>query len=204
MLQTFDTHSRQILRTRSWIFEALMILMDKEPYGKITVSDIISKAGIARQTFYRNYTDKDEVLLEYLRNSFNAELLNIESGNKKSVQDTIVLAFNYDYMINNRQNLKKILSVADIENRIVREIQHLPVFLIEDYKDKLSPEDYLICRYKISYQIIGSLRLFFDWFICDMPMHIDKFIPMLNAMNTPKVIQYRHIPSIVMRVDKSG
>jgi len=204
MLQEVDTPSRQVLRTRSWIFEALMLLMDKTPYDKITISDIISKAGIARQTFYRNYTEKDDVLFEYLRNSFNAKLLKIESDNKKGTRDAIIFAFNYDYMIENRDNLRKILSVPDIENRIVHEIQQLPISLIEDYKDKLSPEDYLICRYKISFQVIGSLKLFLDWFINDMPMDIEKFIPMLNAMNTPKVVQYRHLPSIIMRIDKSS
>jgi len=204
MSQNADTPSRQVLRTRSWILEALMLLMEKGPYGKITVSDIISKAGIARQTFYRSYTDKDEVLMDYLRSTLRTDLLKIESGRKKGEHDTIVLAFNYDYMVENRGNLKKILSVPEIENRIIREIQHFPNFLVEEYKDRLSPEDYLVCRYKISFQIIGSLTLFFDWFVNDMPMDIEKFIPMLNAMNIPKVIQYRHIPSIVMRIDKSG
>ena len=203
MSQKPDTPSRQVLRTRSWILEALMLLMEKGPYGKITVSDIISKAGIARQTFYRSYTDKDEVLMDYLRSSLRTDVLKIESGRKNGEAATIVLAFYYDYIIANHENLKKILSIPDIASRIIREIQQFPLVLIEEYKNKLSPEDYLICRYKITFQIIGSLTLFFDWFVNDMPMDIEKFIGMLNAMNTPKVVQYRHIPCIEMRIIKN-
>jgi AcrR family transcriptional regulator len=194
--------SRQILRTRSWIFEAVMLLMDEKPYNKITVSEIIKKAGIARQTFYRNYNNKDDIIFEYLQNSINMELLKFENYTKKDKQDMIILSFNYDYMVKNSEKLKKVLSVSDIENRMIRDIQQLPVSLIEHYKKKLSPEDYLVCRYKISYQIIGSLRIFFDWFVNDMPMPIDLLVIMLNAMNTPKVVQYRHIPGIMIRVDK--
>jgi AcrR family transcriptional regulator len=196
--------NRQILRTRSWILEAVMLLMDEKPYAKITASEIIEKAGIARQTFYRNYNNKDDVLFDYLQNSINTELLKFENYARKDKQDMIVLSFNYDYMVKNSKNLKKILSVPDIESRMIHDIQQLPIALIEHYKKKLSPDDYLVCRYKICYQIIGSLRIFFDWFINDMPMPIDLLIVMLNAMNTPKIIQYRHIPGIIIRVDTNN
>jgi hypothetical protein len=33
-----------------------------------------------------------------------------------------------------------------------------------------------------------------------MPMPIEKLIPMLNAMNIPKTVQYRHIPGVVVRL----
>ena len=202
MSPKIKTPNRQVLRTRSWIFEAVMLLMDTKPYNKITVSDIVEKAGIARQTFYRNYADKDDVVFEYMENAFRTKVLKMENDKKKGGPETIVLSFNISYMIKYRKNLKRILSVADIENRITRRVQDFPVSLIEHYRNLLSPEDYLICRYKICYQIIGSLRIFFDWFVNDMPLSSEKIVLMLNAMNTPKVIQYRHIPSIVIKIDE--
>jgi AcrR family transcriptional regulator len=194
-LKKSTAHNRQVQRTKSWIFEALMLLMDEKPYNKITVSDIADKAGIARPTFYRNYDDKDDVVFDYLMNTFNTELLNDEKGDK---QDTIVLIFDNKYMIKHQKNLKKILSTADIESRIFRDLQKYPMSLIERYKKQLSAEEYLICRYKICYQITGSLRILFDWFINNMPMPIEKLIPMLSAMNIPKTIQYRNIPGVVV------
>jgi AcrR family transcriptional regulator len=202
MSQKTGKPNRQVLRTKSWIFDAVMLLMEEKPYSKITVSDITEKAGIARQTFYRNYADKDEVVFEYLENSLNTELLSIEKGKKNDGQNTIVFIFDYKYMVKNQKDLKKILSVADIKNRIFQDMQEHPMSLIRHYRTKLSAEEYLIGRYKFCYQINGFLSLFFDWFINGMPMPVEKFISMINAMNIPKTTQYINIPNIEVRIKK--
>ena len=164
--------------------------MDEKPYDSITVSDIAEKAGVARPTFYRNFDDKDEVVLQYLNNSFGTE--------NDAKNNNIILLFDHKYLIKHQKNLVKILSTASIENRIYRELQNYTVSLTEHYKKQLSAEDYLICRYKICYQITGSLRIIFDWFINNMPMPVDNIVSMLNAMNIPKTVQYRNIPGVVV------
>jgi len=192
--------NRQVQRTKSWIFDAVMLLLDEKPYNKITVSDITEKAGIARQTFYYTYNDKDDVIFEYLLNTFNTDLMSVETRQKGDKQNTIVFIFDYQYMARNQEILKKILSIPEIESRIFRDLQKYPISLIEPYRENLPEEEYLICRYKLCYQITGFLSMFFDWFISGMPMPVEKFIPMINAMNTPKTIQYRNIPSIQVRL----
>ena len=200
MLQKSIKPNRQVERTKSWIFEAVILLMDEKPYDKITVSDICEKAGVARPTFYRNYEDKDDVIFEYLMHSCNIELLNAEKDTRNDKQDTITLLFDYKYMIKYQKNIKKILSNADIENRIFRELQKYPMSLIKHYKSKLTTHEYLVCRYKLCYQITGSLRVLFDWFVNDMPMPIENIVEMLNKMNIPKTILYRNLPSILVRI----
>ena len=191
-MQKSNSHNRQVQRTKSWIFDALMLLMDEKPYEKITVSDIADKAGVARPTFYRNFDDKDEVVLEYLNNSFSTE--------KDDKHNNIILLFDDKYLIKHQKNLKKVLNTASIENRIYRELQKYTLSLAEHYKKQLSADEYLICRYKICYQITGSLRIIFDWFINNMPMPVDNIVSMLNAMNIPRTVQYRYIPGVVVRL----
>lgn len=48
--------------TRECIETALIQLMAKEDFAKISVSDIVKRAGVSRTAFYRNYTSKEEVL----------------------------------------------------------------------------------------------------------------------------------------------
>jgi AcrR family transcriptional regulator len=180
-----------------------MILMDEKPYDKITISDITEKAGIARQTFYRNYNDKDDVLYEYARNTMNTDFLSIEKNQDQKKYDTIILLFNYNYIIKHRIELKKILSIVNIENRILRAMQEFPLSLIKFFKDKLTKEEYAICRYKICYQITGCLRVFLDWFLNGMPLPVDKFVSMINAMAIPHEAFYRNIPNIVIRINKN-
>ena len=194
-MQKSSSKNKQVQRTKSWIFDALMILMGEKSYENITVSDIAEKAGVARPTFYRNFDDKDEVVLQYLENSFSAE--------KDDKLNNIVLVFDYKYMIKHQKNLKKILSISSIENRISANLKNFTLSLTEQYKKQLTKEEYLICRYKIFYQITGSLCIFFDWFMNSMPMPVEKIVLMLNAMNIPKIVQYRNIPGVVVRIKES-
>ncbi len=48
-----------------YITAALLRLMEKEDYRDITVLEITQEAGVARRTFYLNYTSKDDVLDEH-------------------------------------------------------------------------------------------------------------------------------------------
>jgi len=198
-MQKSNKKNRQVQRTKTWILDALMLLMDKIPYSKITVSDITEKAGIARTTFYHNYDNKEDVLFEYLTDSISIELLNLEENKMDNSQNNIVLMFDYKHMIKYQKSIKKILSIMEIENRLFREVQKFPMSLLEQYKKKLSNEEYLICRYKLCYQITGCLRVIFDWFTNDMPLSVEMIILLINAMNIPKTVQYRNIPSIVVR-----
>ena len=50
-----------------YIYEALVELMDKKPYDQITITDITKKAGVSRMAYYRNYKDKDDILIEHYR-----------------------------------------------------------------------------------------------------------------------------------------
>jgi hypothetical protein len=148
--------------------------------------------------------DKDDVVFEYVTNTMNTDLLKIETNQDSKKQNDIVLMCNYTYMIKHRDRLKKILSTTDIENRILREVQEFPLSLVKLFNGKLSKEEYLICRYKICYQITGCLRVFLDWFLTDMPLAVDKFVSVLNAMTIPREVLYRHIPNIVIRINKGG
>ncbi|MDR0685515.1 MAG: TetR/AcrR family transcriptional regulator [Spirochaetaceae bacterium] len=200
MLQKSTSNNRQVQRTKGWIFEALMILMDEKPYDKITVSDIVEKAGIARQTFYRNFKDKNEVIFECARNTDDLSGIEKSEGSKKYYQ--IVLTFNYNYTIKRRKELKKILSVHGIANHILRGMQEIAPDLLKPLKKSLSKEEYRICRYKLCYQITGCRRVFLDWFLDDMPLPIENLVSLINAVNVPQNMFYRNIPGVVVRINK--
>jgi len=48
------------------IYEALLQLMRDRPYRQITISDITRRAGVSRMAYYRNYAEKDDILLGHL------------------------------------------------------------------------------------------------------------------------------------------
>ena len=50
------------LIVRDSIETALIRLMEKKPFGEITISEIVEKAGVSRVSYYRNYYYKEDVL----------------------------------------------------------------------------------------------------------------------------------------------
>jgi len=63
--------NKQVQRSREWIFSALLDLLDTMDYKSITISQIIKKADVARQTFYRHYKDKDDIIMQFFCGIFN-------------------------------------------------------------------------------------------------------------------------------------
>lgn len=55
--------------TKECISTALLVLLEEKPYEKITISEITEKAGVSRMAYYRNYKDKDDILITCIRDA---------------------------------------------------------------------------------------------------------------------------------------
>ncbi len=69
--------------TRESLQMALIYLMNKMPFEKITITEIVKKAGVSRMAFYRNYSSKEDIL-EKLKNevmdSLKLAIVNLKNG----------------------------------------------------------------------------------------------------------------------------
>lgn len=52
--------------SKKYIADALILLMKKKDYNKITNKEITDKAGLSHITIYRNFNNKDEIIKYYL------------------------------------------------------------------------------------------------------------------------------------------
>ncbi|MBO4289048.1 MAG: TetR/AcrR family transcriptional regulator [Lachnospiraceae bacterium] len=62
-----DKRKEENKRVRAAINRAFFNLFSKKKMEDITVTEIVSEAGVARASFYRNYNSKDEVMESALR-----------------------------------------------------------------------------------------------------------------------------------------
>ena len=69
ILETFDLDSRNRIRF------SLVSLMERCPYSEIVVSAICQKAKVSRQTYYRLFSSKDDVLTLHLNEVMKEYLL---------------------------------------------------------------------------------------------------------------------------------
>ena len=66
-----------------YIYEALIELMKQKPYGEITITDITKKAGVSRMAYYRNYQDKDDILISHYKKELSTAAVKIAQGAEK-------------------------------------------------------------------------------------------------------------------------
>ncbi|MGT2935229.1 TetR/AcrR family transcriptional regulator [Streptococcus castoreus] len=66
-LTQFNQETRKLVRESMEI--ALINLLEHKPLGDITISELVAKAGVSRNAFYRNYHSK-EAILEHLLTTF--------------------------------------------------------------------------------------------------------------------------------------
>lgn len=64
-------HIRQKEQSRQMIENALLELLDEKEYSKLTVSEIVKRADVARRTFYRLYDNKDSIIHNYFERLCN-------------------------------------------------------------------------------------------------------------------------------------
>lgn len=131
------------LITRESIRTALLQLMDSVAFEKITVSELVRKAGVSRQSFYRNYKTKEDVIMEIEKK--------ILDDFKQSLDDPIYQSnlrmWIYDFfkMVRENRNLVTVLIRAGLSNVLLSEVP----FIVEEWMGNHSSS--------IHYYIVGNL-----------------------------------------------
>ena len=79
------------------ITTALLELMAKKDFSKISITEIVQKAGVSRVTYYRHFDSKEDVLLTYFgiaKDKFLLSVLDlIMEKDWKAVVKAIFIAF---------------------------------------------------------------------------------------------------------------
>jgi len=86
----------QALQSQQMITEALLSLMNAYPYSDITITQICQEAKVVRQTFYRNFEFKIDILEFYLDNMFQRFILDYPNDRKDMYHQLISF---FDYLI---------------------------------------------------------------------------------------------------------
>jgi len=92
----------QAIESRNRVRDALLRLMKKYPYKDITITQICQEAQIVRQTYYRNFDVKDDILEYHLDRMFQEYFVSYyEQGDVR-----IQLENFFEYMLQCREYLE--------------------------------------------------------------------------------------------------
>lgn len=80
------------LRVRRQIVEALLTLLEKQAFSEISVISIVETAGVARQSYYRNFSSKEAIVEEFYASIHQAVLEELASAATEGVNRVLVEA----------------------------------------------------------------------------------------------------------------
>ena len=153
------------------LVDALFHLMKKKPINKITVEDIVKRAGVGRMTYFRNFSNKMELVF-YKLNSLHDDYFNsLPKPPQTDAENTLEL-------------LKFIYSIKDTYTLIYKQS---PLFILIYFHSKATPDagNNTDDIYKTAFFINGFVGIVGKW--CDRnfeetPEEIYKYIQNWNIM----------------------
>ena len=73
--------------------QSIKELMEKQSLDKITVTDIVKRSGMTRQTFYRNFQDKYDLVNWYFEKLADKSFRQI--GNSSTLREGLIKKFSF-------------------------------------------------------------------------------------------------------------
>lgn len=144
--------------TREAIQTGLLYLMNTKSFDSISISELVRKAGVSRQAFYRNYASKEDIIIEIEENILTSFA---ESINNPKYENNMHLWF-YDLFcfIKENQALVKILKNSNLTNILFSKSPfHIEEYIGDDSK-------------KLHYHVVGGLgaiaAICMEWFSTGM------------------------------------
>jgi predicted DNA-binding transcriptional regulator AlpA len=189
-------HEEQFKQISSWIGEALILLLDEKPYRAISVEDIAKKAGVARPTFYRHFTGKDDVILQFFDGVFNPQKNAI--GTTSSECGIVEMTFPFGQVLKYANVLKKILN-SDAEQLCYVAARKWSTFIIDQYTGKMPKDKQIIFNYLVRYKNYGAMLLIINWIKDDMPVPPETIIKLVREMTNYSLFDAA-VPQIVLNI----
>ncbi len=160
------------------ITNALLELMKTEEYKKISITDIVNKAGLSRVTYYRHFSSKEEVLIRFFKETKDRFLSQCAFDGKQLNNEIMVLNLFIFFKTNLEAN--KAIRNAHLETELLS-------FLSSEFTDALPVK---LDRYYALFTAGALFNVLINWLDNDCNDPIEEvtrpFIEIPNAL-----VEYR-------------
>lgn len=173
---------RSAIRSRRLIVEALAdALMDK-PLDKITVTELVNRAGINRGTFYAHFEDIPHVVQLLIQDTFLKirEVLDRETGDLHRLPEAL-LGLIRDLLSTDLEFYRKVMnsSAADIMQKQL--VEFVIDYLLE-HESSYPMNDHRQYVLTIRFCAGGLSNLYLDWFSGKLDMTLDELTASASGM----------------------
>ncbi len=165
---------RSAIRSRKLINAALADLLQEKPLDKITVTDVVNRAGINRGTFYAHYTDIPDVINHLIQQLF-ANIQDVLSEQPRQLADIphVLLARIQTFLECDFDFIQKVMtsSAATLMQEQLTEVVQEYLFQREADFSFGNHEEYVLM---IRFCAGGLSSLYCDWFAGKLPMTLTE------------------------------
>ncbi|BDX32066.1 TetR family transcriptional regulator [Mycobacterium antarcticum] len=88
-------------RVRTLLRDAAFALAHERPVDEITVGDLVARAGVSRQVFYRHFTDRDDAVATAFAVAFAAAVADIQGDARARIVELFAFAAEHRAMYRN-------------------------------------------------------------------------------------------------------
>ena len=172
--------------TRYIFAQAIKSLLKTQELDKITVTDIVKKAGMTRQTFYRHFSDKYDLVNWYF------ERLADKSFYQIGAQETLFegLTKKFEFILNDQTFFAAAFKSKDYNNVENYDYHCILAFYKDILKKKLQgpiPED---LEFLLEMYCHASITMTVEWAINGMKMAPKELAALLIEALPPKLEYY--------------
>lgn len=173
--------------TKECILTALLRLMEVKSYSSITITDITTLAGVSRMAYYRNYKNKDEILINHLVEQ-EKRLINELHGEPANTVNQMICYIAEFF----QENVLVIKAVFDaglghmLTNMLGERIQNYFPVVNTSVSGKYAVQFYVSA-------VIGVFRMWFDNGMVESAGEISDIL--CNLINQDEAMQFLSIPN---------
>jgi AcrR family transcriptional regulator len=164
--------NRQTIRSRRFLQEALVTLLQEKPYKKITISDITEEADLARSTFYAHFDTKEQLLTSYVDDLLDQffEMIAARDYIDMDAEKDLDINVRFFQIWDECCDIEEIIKAVDIDNLILYRFRRYWDKNYEQNASKFRPElSPALAKYInnfLAYAIFGILK---TWLCDDKP-----------------------------------
>ena len=173
--------------TKECIVTALLRLMEVKSYPSITITDITNLAGVSRMAYYRNYNNKDEILIDHLLEQESKLIEELRGNHAQTVRGMIFYIAQFF-----QENVQVIKAAFDAG--LVHSITTLLGERIQSYFPVVNSR--VEGKYAIQFYVSAIIGVFRMWFDNGMVESADEISEVLcELINRDEAVQFLVFPS---------
>lgn len=146
------------MKIKEKIIQALFELMKIKEYKNIKITDIVKQAEVSRESYYRNFSSKEDIITQFLE-KIKEEMLITESNSNDILKEDILLrSFEKSFNIIKKYDKEILLIYKELPNYMLQELfnEFIESFIGDMPNDSIE-------KYKLYYISGAGLNIMVKW-----------------------------------------